>query len=142
GLGTGDWETSIVPNRQSPIANPRLYKTGDLARYRADGTIMFLGRIDHQVKIRGFRIELGEIEVVLGQHPEVRECVALIREDAPGQRRLVAYIVTSDKSQVTSEGSDGLVTRYSLLVTQLRDFLQTKLPDYMVPAAFVFLHVL
>src|SRR5207302_2242327 len=71
----------------------RLFKTGDLARYRPDGAIEFLGRIDHQVKLRGFRIELGEIEVVLAQHPAIKEVVVVAREDTPGNKRRVAYLV-------------------------------------------------
>jgi len=96
----------------------RLYKTGDLARYRADGNIEFLGRIDHQVKIRGFRIELGEIEARLLQYPGVREAVVVAREDHSG---LIAYI--AGKTEVGA----------------LRDYLKTMLPDYMVPNAFVLL---
>jgi len=83
----------VNPLSQEPSA--RLYKTGDLARYQRDGNIEYLGRIDHQVKVRGFRIELGEIEVVLSQHPDVRECVVMKREDAWGNQRLVAYIVSN-----------------------------------------------
>ncbi|RUR75343.1 non-ribosomal peptide synthetase [Chlorogloeopsis fritschii PCC 9212] len=100
-----------------------LYKTGDLARYRPDGNIEYLGRIDHQVKIRGFRIELGEIEAVLGQHPQVRETVVVNREDIPKNHRLVAYVVTHSQ------------TTFS--VHELRDYLKEKLPDYMVPSAFI-----
>jgi amino acid adenylation domain-containing protein len=85
----------FIANPFSHQATSRLYKTGDLARYLPDGNIEYLGRIDHQVKIRGFRIETGEIEAVLRQHPEVRETVVLVREDAPGDKRLVAYILSN-----------------------------------------------
>ena len=101
-----------------------MYKTGDLACYRPDGNIEFLGRADHQVKIRGFRIELGEIEAVLGQHPAVREAVVLAREDAPNEKRLVAYVVAESTAD------------------ELRRFLKDKLPDHMVPAIFVLLDTL
>jgi amino acid adenylation domain-containing protein len=106
----------------------RLYRTGDLARYRADGNIEFLGRMDQQVKIRGFRIELEEIEAVLGRHPGVRESVVVVREDQPGNKRLVAYLVPSGEEAPPANA--------------LRAFLQGKLPDYMVPAAFVALETL
>ncbi len=101
----------------------RLYKTGDLARYLSDGNIEFLGRIDDQVKIRGFRIELGEIEAALRQHHAVRETVVLARENAPGEKQLVAYLVAQRESQPTAG--------------ELRGFLKEKLPDYMMPAVFV-----
>ncbi|MGH8545411.1 MAG: non-ribosomal peptide synthetase, partial [Gammaproteobacteria bacterium] len=113
------------------IANPfsdepgaRLYKTGDLARYLPDGNIEFLGRIDHQVKIRGFRIELGEIEAVLHQHPEIKACAVLVHENTPGDQRLIAYV--APKAEAPS-------------LTELRGFIQSKLPEYMLPSSFVVL---
>ncbi|HEX5714823.1 MAG TPA: amino acid adenylation domain-containing protein, partial [Thermoanaerobaculia bacterium] len=106
----------------------RLYRSGDLARYRTDGDLEYLGRIDHQVKIRGFRIELGEIEAALARHAGVREVVVLAREDEPGNRRLVAYVVPSDQPAPS--------------IAELRNALSEVLPDYMVPAAFVLLGVL
>ncbi|MGZ4135154.1 MAG: non-ribosomal peptide synthetase, partial [Tumebacillaceae bacterium] len=115
----------FIANSFGNEAEERLYKTGDLARYRADGTLEYLGRIDHQVKIRGFRIELGEIEAVLGQHPAIRETVLLAREDEPGEQRLVAYLVPAEEQAPT--------------VVELRGYLSEKLPDYMVPSAFVIL---
>ncbi len=111
------------PRAREPGA--RLYKTGDRARYRADGSIEFLGRADHQVKLRGFRIELGEIEAVLTQHPDIAEAVVTLREDTPGDRRLVAYLVAREGTAPEA--------------TELRGHLQSKLPDYMVPPAFVWL---
>jgi len=102
-----------------------IYKTGDLVRYRRDGQLEFLGRVDDQVKIRGFRIELGEIEAVLSQHPAVQEVVVLAREDKPGDKRLVAYLVPQ--------------ADLDPIVADLRHFLGEKLPSYMVPAAFVIL---
>ena len=112
------------------LANPfraeeggRLYKTGDLARYLPDGNIQFIGRVDNQVKIRGYRIELGEIEAVLTRHPQVTNAVVTVREDSPGDKRLVAYVVATEKEE--------------LQANELRQFLKTKLPDYMVPRAFI-----
>ncbi|NEP57336.1 MAG: amino acid adenylation domain-containing protein [Symploca sp. SIO2G7] len=104
----------------------KLYKTGDLARYLSDGNIEFLGRIDNQVKIRGFRIEIGEIETTLSQHPTVKETVVIAREDQPGNKRLVAYIVPETE---TNHG----------IVPQLKQYLKEKLAEYMVPSAFVVL---
>ena len=106
----------------------RLYKTGDLARYLPDGNIEYLGRIDNQVKIRGFRIELGEIEAVLSQHKDVQVACVIVREDSPGEKRLVAYVVP--QKQVT------------LTISELRQFLANKLPGYMIPNAFVILESL
>ncbi|WP_039963255.1 non-ribosomal peptide synthetase, partial [Kamptonema sp. PCC 6506] len=117
----------FIPNPFSHESGSRLYKTGDLARYLPNGNIEFLGRIDHQVKIRGFRIELGEIEAVLSQHPDVQESLVINREDASGNQRLVAYIVSNLRPKRTAVGS-------------LRDFLKQKLPDYMMPSSFVFLN--
>jgi amino acid adenylation domain-containing protein len=114
----------FVPDPFSAEPGARVYKTGDLARYLPDGNIEFLGRIDNQVKIRGFRIELGEIESVLGHHPAVRKAVVLAREDNAAGKRLVAYVVP---------GHDGVH------ISQLRDFLTKRLPDYMIPSAVVFL---
>jgi amino acid adenylation domain-containing protein len=109
-------------------AAEKLYKTGDLARYSLDGEIEYLGRSDNQVKIRGFRIELGEIEAVLALHPEVRQNVVIVREDTPGDKRLVAYVVGQSAVNLTVE--------------KLREVLKQKLPDYMVPTAFVQLEAL
>jgi len=103
----------------------RLYKTGDLARYRPDGAIEFLGRIDHQVKIRGFRIELGEIEARLLEMPEINEAIVIAREDQPGDKRLVAYLVAAKDNTGSIE--------------MLKARLKEALPDYMVPTAFVLL---
>ncbi|MEH2077515.1 MAG: amino acid adenylation domain-containing protein [Nostoc sp.] len=119
---------SPVPNPQSPVPSPRLYKTGDLACYLPDGNIEYLGRIDNQVKIRGFRIELGEIEAALSQHSDVQTSVVIVREDIPGNKRLVAYIVP--RPQVTPT------------VSILRSFLKEKLPEYMVPSAIAILESL
>jgi amino acid adenylation domain-containing protein len=125
-----------------PRSSTRLYKTGDLVCYRADGAIEFLGRVDQQVKIRGFRVEPGEIEAALGQHPAVREAVVLAREDAPGDRRLVAYVVPTNDERRTTNDEDlasSFIAHRSSFQGELRSFLKEKLPDYMVPAAFVVL---
>jgi len=103
----------------------KLYKTGDLACYRNDGTIEFLGRLDQQVKIRGYRIELGEIETTLEKYPLIREAIVIAREDIPGDKKLVAYLVKEN-------GTD-------LAITDLRAMLMKSLPEYMIPSAFVFL---
>jgi amino acid adenylation domain-containing protein len=105
-----------------------LYKTGDLARYLPDGNIEFLGRLDQQIKLRGFRIETGEIKIALEQHPAIREAVVLAREDTPEEKRLVAYLVLHPAA--------------SLPTDELRHYLAAKLPEYMLPAAFVRLEAL
>ena len=113
----------FVPDTFSGSRGASLYRTGDLARYLPDGRVEFGGRLDHQVKIRGFRIELGEIETVLAQQPVVRECVVLAREDHAGDKRLVAYVVAEAGLTVTSR--------------EMREWVKQRLPDYMVPSAFV-----
>jgi non-ribosomal peptide synthase protein (TIGR01720 family) len=118
----------FIPNPFSHVKSERLYKTGDLACYLSDGNIQYLGRIDNQVKIRGFRIELGEIETALSKHSDVQSSCVISREDTPGDKRLVAYIVP--QPQVTPT------------ISQLRSFLKEKLPDYMVPSTFVTLESL
>jgi amino acid adenylation domain-containing protein len=114
----------FAPNPFSPAAGARMYWTGDLARYRADGRIEFLGRQDFQVKVRGYRIELGEIEEVLGRHPAVGQAVVAARDDEAGQRVLVAYLVARDGEPA---------------VADLREHLRRQLPEYMVPSHFLFL---
>jgi amino acid adenylation domain-containing protein len=112
----------FIPNPFHPAS--LLYRTGDFARYRSDGNIEFLGRIDNQVKIRGYRIEPGEIESVLKLHPAAREAVVAAREDVPGDRRLVAYVAPASATAK---------------VTELQEFLKERLPAYMFPSAFVFI---
>jgi amino acid adenylation domain-containing protein/non-ribosomal peptide synthase protein (TIGR01720 family) len=126
-------ESAARPGVRRPASGVRLYRTGDLARCLPDGDIEYLGRIDQQVKLRGFRIELGEIEALLLQHPAVRESVVIARADASPasghpEQRLVAYLVLRPGESPT--------------VSELRRFLQTRLPDYMLPSAFVVLAAL
>ncbi|NOK62225.1 MAG: amino acid adenylation domain-containing protein [Chloroflexi bacterium AL-W] len=117
----------FVPN---PFAlsdgNPgsRLYKTGDLVRYQPDGVLEFLGRADHQVKVRGYRVEPGEIEVALVQHPAICEAIVVVHKDAHGLTQLIAYVLSAQTTAVS--------------VSDLRSFVQSKLPSYMVPVAFAF----
>ncbi len=113
----------FIPNPFGMTPGERLYRTGDLARYLPDGRIEFVGRVDHQVKIRGFRIELGEIETALLDHPDVRDAIVVAREDLPGQKRLVAYL--------TSQSGEALSS------AELRSHVQARLPEYMIPSAFV-----
>jgi amino acid adenylation domain-containing protein/thioester reductase-like protein len=118
----------FIPDPFANAVGTRLYKTGDLARWLPDGNIEFLGRIDHQVKIRGFRIELEEIEAILSQHPAVASAVVLAQDNEADNKRLVAYVVPQPEQALTSSA--------------LRGFLKEKLPDYMVPSAFVLLEAL
>lgn len=117
----------FVDNSFAKQAGARMYRTGDLARFLEDGDIQYLGRIDNQVKLRGFRIELGEIEAVLANHPSVQSAVVVAREDRPGDKHLVAYVVPSGTS---------------VSIAVLKDLARQKLPEYMVPSAFVELKAL
>lgn len=114
---------SFVPDPWGTLAGGRLYRTGDVGRYRTDGNVEFLGRVDHQVKLRGYRIELGEIEQVLRSHAGVRESLVLVREDEPGRQRLVAYLVPQPDEQ--------------LVIEDLQRITRQALPEYMLPSAFV-----
>ncbi|MBN1131125.1 MAG: amino acid adenylation domain-containing protein, partial [Chitinispirillaceae bacterium] len=116
---------AFIPNPLSDVTGSRLYKTGDLARFRADGAIEYLGRIDHQVKIRGFRIELGEIERCLQKIASVKQAVVIAREDMPGEQRLVGYVVETAKNAFTPAEANTLLSQ--------------ELPDYMVPSLYVVL---
>ena len=128
-LGRADLTAErFIPDSFSGGQGARLYKTGDLARFLPDGNIEFLGRIDDQVKVRGFRIELGEIEAVLGLHPAVRDVVVVVREDMPGDKRIVAYLVPRAEQ--------------SPAVGELRKFVRDQLPEFMVPSSFVFLEAM
>src|SRR6185369_7132863 len=127
GLGRGyHHQAALTAERFVPDAfgaeGTRLYRTGDLVRWRADGRLVFCGRVDEQVKVRGHRIELGEIEMVLQQHEAVREAVVSVREDVAEQRELVGYVVGE-----------------AIAISELRQYLKERLPDYMVPSWFVWL---
>jgi acyl carrier protein len=113
----------FIPSSFTDEAGARLYKTGDLARFLPDGNLQFLGRIDHQVKIRGFRVEPGEVEAALRQYPGVRDAIVLVREDNPGDKRLVGYVLVAEGVELNAGA--------------LRNFMKERLPDYMTPSAFV-----
>ncbi|MEH1855163.1 MAG: amino acid adenylation domain-containing protein [Nostoc sp.] len=123
----------FIPNPFSDRLGSRLYKTGDRVRYRSDGQIEFNGRIDNQVKIRGFRIELEEIEALINEHPYVREATVISRKDVSDSQQLVAYVVANTPLQQMSN---------TQVVSLLRQYLEEKLPNYMLPAAFVLLEAL
>jgi len=113
----------FLPNPFSEKAGARIYRTGDLVQLMENGRLEFLNRIDSQVKIRGFRIELGEIESILAQHASIKDNVVIVREDNPGDKRLIAYIILKDTGEPE--------------LTDLRQFLKAKLPDYMIPSTFI-----
>ncbi|MCY1042273.1 amino acid adenylation domain-containing protein [Corallococcus sp. bb12-1] len=118
----------FIPDPFSPVPGGRLYRTGDVARRLENGMVEYLGRSDHQVKIRGFRIELGEIETALSAHPDVKDVVVTVREEPPAGKRLVVYVTPRAETRPTG--------------TTLRAFLKSRLPDYMVPGAYVCLDAL
>ncbi|HEY4460884.1 MAG TPA: amino acid adenylation domain-containing protein, partial [Pseudonocardiaceae bacterium] len=120
---------AFMPDPYGPLGS-RLYRTGDLVRAEADGTLRFLGRIDHQVKLRGFRIELGEIEAVLQRHPSAKDSVVALREDTPGDQRLVAYVVLAPDAVEFDQRA------------ALREHCARRLPEHLVPSAFVLLDAL
>jgi amino acid adenylation domain-containing protein len=131
GLALGYWRDQVKTDAsfiQHPQTNERLYRTGDLGRYLPDGNIEFLGREDFQVKVRGYRIELGQIEAALTQHPDIQALVVTAVNDAQGEKQLVAYLVPESQQVLTTQ--------------QLREFLQEKLPEYMIPSAFVVMEAL
>jgi len=117
----------FVPDPFGKIQGARLYRTGDLVRFLPDGSIEFIGRVDHQVKIRGFRVELGEIESILKQHPSIQEAVVTIKSEPTGDKRVVAYLLADTATEALPAGAE------------LRNFLSQQLPDYMLPAVFMFL---
>ncbi|HEX2208454.1 MAG TPA: amino acid adenylation domain-containing protein, partial [Longimicrobium sp.] len=118
----------FVPDPFSATGGARMYRTGDLARWTAEGVLEYLGRMDHQVKVRGFRIELGEIEAALADHPAVRDAVATVREDTPGDARIVAYVVPDGTAAPAPD--------------ELRRFLSRRLPDHMLPSAWTVMDAL
>ena len=111
----------FIPNPFSSESGSYLYRSGDLGRYLSDGNIEFIGRRDNQVKIRGFRIELTEIETILAQYPGVQNAVVIAREDVPGDKHLIAYLVLKQEETIESGG-------------QLLSFLQQKLPEHLLPS--------
>jgi len=121
------------PNPFSSAGGERLYQTGDLVRWLADGNLEYLGHMDQQVKIRGFRIELGEIEAALQEYQGVRQAVVIAHTDESGDKRLVAYVVPEPVGEENGQGSG----RAGLRISELREHLQGRLPEYMVPSAYV-----
>jgi len=160
GLARGYWRRPELTSERfiadpfGSLPNGRLYQTGDLGRWRGDGTIEFLGRADSQVKLRGFRIELGEIENALQQQPDVLDAAVVVREDMPGEKRLVAYVVQKPTAAVepspSSPNRDGNTFRDDMLPPATShdksrhdlEELKKRLPDYMVPSAIITLPAL
>src|SRR5262249_39547298 len=118
----------FCPNLYGGGSGARLYRTGDMARWQPEGNLEFLGRVDHQVKIRGYRIELGEIEALLTEHPAVHQAVVVTQEVVNSGKRLVAYVVGQGDQLPPGPA--------------LRGYLKTRLPDYTIPAAFIWLDAL
>jgi len=116
---------NFIPNPFASVHGSRMYRSGDLVKYMQSGEIEFIGRVDNQIKLRGFRIELGEIESVISSYPIINETIAIAREDSPGITQIVAYMISSNKESVD--------------LGDLRAFIRTKLPEYMVPVTFVLL---
>jgi amino acid adenylation domain-containing protein len=135
----------LTAEKYVSIEGERYYRSGDVGRYLQDGNLEFLGRIDEQVKVRGYRIELGEIEAALKASPRVRETVVIAREDIPGDKRLVAYVVAEDHTPSDTQTADGarVVRQQDAVIEQaLREHLKERLPEYMAPSAFVMLESL
>jgi non-ribosomal peptide synthetase component F/acyl carrier protein len=127
----------FVPDPLGLEQGGRLYRTGDMARYRRDGELEFLGRGDDQVKVRGYRVELGEVETMLSQHPGVREAVVVAREEPGGGKRLVAYVVAHDAARERNGNGDNGGGEHGVRSSELRAYLKERLPEYMVPGAYV-----
>lgn len=123
----------FVPDCFSPNSREHLYRTGDLGSWQADGNITFLGRNDYQIKIRGFRVEPGEVEAALQEHAAVKQALVILREDTPGEKRLVAYVITTECHSKVAESTHAPTET----IRQLREFLSARLPAYLIPAAIV-----
>jgi amino acid adenylation domain-containing protein len=146
GVGRGYWNGAaltaerFVPDPYSGRVGGRMYRTGDLGQWSRNQNLEFVGRTDHQVKIRGHRIELGEIEARLAEHDGVKEAVVVLREDAAGEKRLVAYYTCREGSEAGAGRQEGRKGRIG--AEELREHVGTRLPEYMVPAAYVWLEKL
>jgi amino acid adenylation domain-containing protein len=134
----------FVPDQFSAEPGARLYRTGDSARYRPDGQLEYLGRHDQQVKIRGFRIEIGEVEAALNAHPAVRDGAVIVREDVPGEKRLVAYALTNATGNATGDATGDAASDATEKsdAAEIRESLRHRLPDYMVPSSVVLLETM